>query len=56
MAALRDIADRHQLFLIEDCCQAHFAEYQGQVVGSMGDINGFSFGASISQPEAAAPL
>ena len=44
MAALRDIADRHQLFLIEDCCQAHFAEYQGQVVGSMGDINGFSFG------------
>ena len=44
MAALRDIADRHQLFLIEDCCQAHFAEYQGQIVGSMGDINGFSFG------------
>lgn len=44
MAALREIADRHQIFLIEDCCQAHFAEYQGKVVGSMGDINGFSFG------------
>ncbi len=44
MAALRAIADRHQLFLIEDCCQAHFAESQGEVVGSMGDINGFSFG------------
>ncbi|MBX3012656.1 MAG: DegT/DnrJ/EryC1/StrS family aminotransferase [Caldilineaceae bacterium] len=44
MAALREIAQRHQIFLIEDCCQAHFAEYQGQVVGSMGDINGFSFG------------
>lgn len=44
MAALRDIAQRHQIFLIEDCCQAHFAEYQGRVVGSMGDINGFSFG------------
>ncbi len=44
MAALREIADRHQLFLLEDCCQAHFAEFQGQVVGSMGDINGFSFG------------
>ena len=44
MAALREIADRHRLFLIEDCCQAHFAEHQGQVVGSMGDINGFSFG------------
>ena len=44
MAALREIADRHQLYLLEDCCQAHFAEFQGQVVGSMGDINGFSFG------------
>lgn len=44
MAALREIADRHQIFLIEDCCQAHFAEFQGQVVGTMGDINGFSFG------------
>ena len=44
MGALRDIADRHGLFLIEDCCQAHFAEYQGQVVGSIGDIAGFSFG------------
>ena len=44
MAALREIADRHKIFLIEDCCQAHFAEYQGQVVGTMGDINGYSFG------------
>ncbi len=44
MAALRDIAQRHQLFLLEDCCQAHFAAYQGQTVGTMGDMNGFSFG------------
>ena len=44
MGALRDIAKRHGLFLIEDCCQAHFAEYQGQTVGSLGDIAGFSFG------------
>jgi perosamine synthetase len=44
MTALRDIANRHKLFLLEDCCQAHFAEYQGQVVGTLGDINGFSFG------------
>lgn len=44
MAALREIADRHKIFLIEDCCQAHFAEFQGQVVGTMGDINGYSFG------------
>ena len=44
MQALREVAQRHNLFLIEDCCQAHFAEYQGQTVGSIGDINGFSFG------------
>ncbi len=46
MDALREIADKHGLFLIEDCCQAHFAEYQGHVVGSMGDIAGFSYGGT----------
>ncbi len=44
MDALREIADKHGLFLIEDCCQAHFAVYKGQIVGSIGDIAGFSFG------------
>jgi dTDP-4-amino-4,6-dideoxygalactose transaminase len=44
MRALREIADRHKIALIEDCCQAHFAQYQGRTVGSMGDIAGFSFG------------
>ena len=44
MDELREIAQRHQIFLIEDCCQAHFAEYQGKTVGTLGDINGFSFG------------
>ena len=44
MTALRDIADRHGIFLIEDACQAHLAEHQGQIVGSMGDIAGISFG------------
>ena len=44
MTTLREIADRHNIFLIEDCCQAHFAEHQGQIVGSIGDIAGFSFG------------
>ena len=42
--ALADIARRHNLFLIEDCAQAHFAEYQGRIVGSIGDIAGYSFG------------
>ena len=44
MGPLQDIARRHNLFLIEDCCQSHFAEYQGQTVGSIGDIAGLSFG------------
>ena len=44
LTALRKVADRHNLFLIEDCCQAHFSEHQGKIVGSIGDIAGFSFG------------
>ncbi|MGN6756755.1 MAG: DegT/DnrJ/EryC1/StrS family aminotransferase [Thermomicrobiales bacterium] len=44
MDALRAIARRHDIALIEDCCQALDAEYQGQRVGALGDIAGFSFG------------
>jgi perosamine synthetase len=44
MDALGAIARRHNLFLIEDACQAHFAQFQGRTVGSIGDINGVSFG------------
>lgn len=43
MDYLRDIADDNDLFLIEDACQAHGAEYKGFKVGSMGDIGCFSF-------------
>ena len=44
MSALREIANKHGLYLIEDAAQAHFAEYQGQMVGTLGDINAFAFG------------
>ena len=44
MEALKEIAQRYNLFLIEDCAQAHFAEFQGERVGAIGDISGFSFG------------
>jgi len=43
MAALRDIASRHGLLLIEDAAQAHGALYQGQKTGSLGDAAAFSF-------------
>jgi CDP-6-deoxy-D-xylo-4-hexulose-3-dehydrase len=41
--ALREIADHNNLFLIEDCCEAHGAEYKGKKVGAGGDIGTFSF-------------
>ena len=40
---LRDIADRHDLFLVEDCAQAFGASYQGQGVGGIGDTGVYSF-------------
>jgi dTDP-3-amino-3,4,6-trideoxy-alpha-D-glucose transaminase len=41
--ALSEVAARHNLALIEDCCQAHGATYRGQPVGSRGAGAAFSF-------------
>jgi perosamine synthetase len=43
MFALRAIADRHGLFLLEDAAEAHGALHQGRRVGSLGDVAAFSF-------------
>ena len=43
MAALRVIADRHGLKLIEDAAQAHGARHHGVRAGALGDAAGFSF-------------
>jgi dTDP-4-amino-4,6-dideoxygalactose transaminase len=43
MDAIRDIAQRHRLRVIEDAAQAHGARYRGQRAGSLGDAAGFSF-------------
>ncbi len=43
MDPIMKIAKRHRLYLIEDCAEAHGAEYKGRKVGSFGDINCFSF-------------
>lgn len=40
---VKEIADRHHLYVIEDCAQAHGAEYEGRQVGSLGDLGCFSF-------------
>jgi len=43
MDAITTICRKHKLFLIEDCAQAHFAEYKGQKVGTFGIAGTFSF-------------
>ena len=43
LAAIRDICGRFDLFLIEDCAQAHGAEWRGARVGHFGDLACFSF-------------
>ena len=43
MDPIMEIAKRNNLYVIEDCAQAHGAKYKGKVVGSFGDAAGFSF-------------
>lgn len=43
MDALRDIAQRHRLLLIEDCAQSFGARYRGRQTGTMGAAGCFSF-------------
>jgi len=43
MEKIREIAGAHNLFVVEDCAQAHGAEINGQRVGTFGDIGCFSF-------------
>ena len=43
MDPIMAIAKKHNLFVVEDCAQAHGATYKGKVIGSFGDAAGFSF-------------
>ncbi len=43
MDQIQEICNKYNLFLIEDCAQAHGAKYNGKSVGSFGDINAWSF-------------
>lgn len=43
MDAIMQLAAQHNLYVIEDCAQAHGATYNGRMVGSIGHIGAWSF-------------
>jgi len=43
MGAIMAIARKRNLWVIEDCAQAHLASYKGQLVGTFGNVATFSF-------------
>ena len=43
MVAIKEIADKHGLWMIEDCAQAHLATLKSKTVGTFGQAATFSF-------------
>ena len=43
MDAIMSIAQKHDLFVLEDACQADGGAYKGKMLGSIGDAGAFSF-------------
>ena len=43
MKKIKEIADKNDLYLIEDCAQSHGAKFEGKTTGTYGDIGCFSF-------------
>src|SRR5256886_388063 len=43
MEVIMAIAKKHNLWVIEDCAQAHLARYHGELVGTFGNVATFSF-------------
>ena len=43
MDPIMAIAKKYNLYVVEDCAQAHGALYNGKIIGSFGDAAGFSF-------------
>lgn len=46
MGSIMEIAEKYNLWVVEDAAEAHGAEYQGKKAGSIGHINCFSFYAN----------
>lgn len=43
MGKITEIAKKYDLYIIEDCSQAHLSEYRGKKTGGFGNIGTFSF-------------
>ena len=43
MGAIKDVAAKHNLYVIEDAAQAHGAKYKGRSIGAIGDLTCWSF-------------
>src|SRR6201747_2756103 len=43
MDAIMAIANKHKLWVIEDCAQAHLARYKGRQIGTFGQVATYSF-------------
>lgn len=40
---IKELCDAYNLILLEDCAQAHFAQFEGKFVGTFGEMGFFSF-------------
>ena len=43
MDPILEIANKHNLFIVQDAAQAHFSKYKNQTIGSIGELTAFSF-------------
>lgn len=46
MDPVRDIAQKHELMVVEDAAEVHGAQYKGRKCGSLGSVSSFSFYAN----------
>jgi len=50
MDAIMDIANRYNVYVLEDAAQAHGASFKGKMAGAIGHVGAFSFYASKNVP------
>ena len=50
MDPIMEVARKHDLVVVSDCCQSHGATYKGRMTGSIADVAGFSLNRSKNLP------